>query len=111
MFECTICGKFYSSSSNLAIHVADVYKKEVTWSCPVCEDKVYSSKGGYHRHLRDRHHIGCNGDKLTPEKIKELRQAKKDGKDEKQMMTKSFYVTNILHFRIFGLRSKHVEIT
>ena len=39
-FECTICGKF---SSNLVIHVSDVHKKEVTWSCPVCKDKVYSS--------------------------------------------------------------------
>ena len=71
-FECTICGKFYSSSSNLATHVSEVHKDEITWSCPVCDDKVYSSKGGYHRHLRDKHKIGRNGDKLTDEKIKEL---------------------------------------
>ena len=74
-YKCTICGKFYSSSSNLAIHVSDVHKNEVTWSCPVCENKVYSSKGGYHRHLREKHQIGCNRDKLTLEKIKELRDA------------------------------------
>ena len=74
-YECTICGKFYSSSSNLAIHVSDVHQKEVTWRCPVCDNKVYSSKGGYHRHLRDKHQIGRNGEKLTPEKIKELRDA------------------------------------
>ena len=71
-FECTICGKFYSSSSNLATHVSEVHKDEITWSCPVCNDKVYSSKGSYHRHLRDKHKIGRNGDKLTDEKIKEL---------------------------------------
>ena len=74
-YECMICGKFYSSSSNLAIHVSDVHKDEVTWCCPVCDNKVYSSKGGYHCHLRDKHQIGRNGDKLTPDKIKELRDA------------------------------------
>ena len=71
-FKCTICGKFYSSSSNLTIHVSDVHKNEITWSCPVCEDKVYSSKGSYHHHLREKQKIGRNGDKLTDEKIKEL---------------------------------------
>ena len=54
------------------IHVSDVHKNEITWSCPVCDDKVYSSKGGYHCHLREKHKIGWNGDKLTEEKIKEL---------------------------------------
>ena len=80
-FECTICGKFYSSSSNLAIHVSDVHKNEITWSCPVCDDKVYSSKGSYHRHLREKHKIGRNGDKLTDEKIKELRETEKNSED------------------------------
>ena len=80
-FECTICGKFYSSSSNLAIHVSDVHKNEVTCRCPVCENKVYSSKGGYHCHLRDKHQIGRNGDKLTAEKVKELREAEKNAED------------------------------
>ena len=60
-FECTICGKFYSSSSNLATHVSDVHKDTVTWSCPICDNKVYASKGGYHRHLREKHKIGRNG--------------------------------------------------
>ena len=71
-FECTICGKFYSSSSNLAIHVSDVHNNKITWSCPVCDDKVYSLKGIYHHHLREKHKIGRNGDKLTEEKIKNL---------------------------------------
>ena len=53
-FECTICGKFYSSSSNLVTHMSVVHKEEITWSCPVCDDKVYSSKGSYHRHLREK---------------------------------------------------------
>ena len=80
-FECTICGKFYSSSLNLAIHVSDVHKGTVTWSCPVCNNKVYASKGGYHRHLREKHKIGQNGEKLTEAKIKELREAEKNGDD------------------------------
>ena len=80
-FECMICGKFYSSSSNLATHVSEVHKEEITWSCPVCDDKVYSSKVGYHHHLREKHKIGRNGDKLTDEKMKELREAKKNCDD------------------------------
>ena len=80
-FECTICGKFYSSSLNLATHVSEVHKDEIMWSCPVCDDKVYSLKGGYHRHLRDKHKIGRNGDKLIDKKIKELQEAEKNGDD------------------------------
>ena len=80
-FECTICGKFYSSSLNLATHVSEVHKDKITWSCPVCDDKVYSSEGGYHCHLRDNHKIGRNGDKLTDDEIKELREAEKNGDD------------------------------
>ena len=45
-FECTICRKFYSSSSNLVIHVSDVHKGTVTWSCSIFDNKVYASKGG-----------------------------------------------------------------
>ena len=80
-FECMICGKFYSSSSNLAIHVSDVHKGTVTWSCPVFDNKVYASKGSYHCHLREKHKIGWNGEKLTDSKIKELREAEKNGDD------------------------------
>ena len=79
--ECTICGKFYTSSSNLAIHVSDVHMNKITWSCPVCNDKVYSLKGCYHRHLREKHKIGQYGDNLTEEKIKELQEAEKNGDD------------------------------
>ena len=63
-YECTICGKFYSNASNLAIHVADIHKDDVTWRCPLCRNKVYGSKGGYHYHLHHKHNIGCNGEKL-----------------------------------------------
>ena len=61
--------------------MSEVHKDEIMWSCPVCDDKVYSSKGGYHCHLRDKHKIGRNGDKLMDEKIKELREAEKNGDD------------------------------
>ena len=64
-----------------AIHVSDVHKNEITWSCPVCDDKVYFSKGCYHCHLREKHKIGWYGDNLTEEKIKELREAKKNSDD------------------------------
>ena len=50
-YECTICHKFYSTSSNLAIHVGDVHKNDVTWRCPICPTKVYGSQGGYYHHL------------------------------------------------------------
>ena len=40
-YECTICHKFYSTSSNLAIHVGDMHKNDVTWRCPICLTKVY----------------------------------------------------------------------
>ena len=53
----------------------------ITWSCPICDNKVYASKGGYHRHLREKHKIGWNGDKLTDAKIKELREAEKNSDD------------------------------
>ena len=63
-YECTICHKFYSTSSNLAIHVGDVHKNDVTWRCPICPNKVYGSQGGYYHHLQYAHKIGRNGDKL-----------------------------------------------
>ena len=50
-YECTICHKFYSTSSNLAIHVGDVHKNDVMWRCPICPNKVYGSQGGYYHHL------------------------------------------------------------
>ena len=64
-YECTICHKFYSTSSNLAIHVGDVHKNDVTWRCPICPTKVYGSQGGYYHHLRYAHQIGRNGEKLA----------------------------------------------
>ena len=50
-YECTICHKFYSMSSNLAIHVGDMHKNELTQRCPICPTKVYRSQGGYYHHL------------------------------------------------------------
>ena len=64
-YECTIFHKFYSSSSNLAIHVRDMHKNDVTWRCPICPTKVYGSQGGYYHHLQYAHQIGRNGEKLA----------------------------------------------
>ena len=61
--------------------MSDVHKGTVTWSCLICDNKVYASKGSYHHHLREKHEIGWNGEKLTDAKIKELREAKKNGDD------------------------------
>jgi len=77
-FECTLCGKFYSSASNLGIHVQDVHKKDVTWRCPLCENKVYGSQGGYYQHLRDAHKIGRNGDKLTDAQLRKLQKEEQE---------------------------------
>ena len=63
-YKWPICHKFYSTSSNLAIHVGDVHKNELTWRCPICLTKVYGSQGGYYHRLRNAHKIGRNGDKL-----------------------------------------------
>ena len=77
-YECTICGKFYSSSSNSGAHVRVVHKEDVTWSCPLCENKVYSSHGGYYRHLRDAHSISRNGEKLTEAQLRKIQEQERE---------------------------------
>ena len=83
-YECTICHKFYSTSSNLAIHVGDVHKNEVTWSCPICPNKVYGSQGGYYHHLRHAHQIGRNGEKLVEYMAKKIENPKQTSSSKKQ---------------------------
>ena len=84
MHECTICHKFYSTSSNLAIHVGDVHKNEVTWTCPICPNKVYGSQGGYYHHLRYQHKIGRNGDKLEDYIAKNILKPKRKSPNKKR---------------------------
>ena len=83
-YECTICHKFYSTSSNLAIHVGDVHKNDVTWRCPICPTKVYGSQGGYYHHLRYAHQIGRNGEKLEDYMAKNIPNRKKTSGNRKQ---------------------------
>ena len=83
-YECTICHKFYSTSSNLAIHVGDVHKNEVTWRCPICPTKVYGSQGGYYHHLRYAHKIGRNGDKLEDYMAKNIPNEKEKSTKKKR---------------------------
>ena len=71
-FECTIYGKYYSSSSNLGTHVSDIHKDDVTWRCPLNEGKVYSSHGGYYQHLRDTHNISRSREKLSDAQLKKM---------------------------------------
>ena len=82
-YECTICGKFYSSSSNLGSHVKDVHKDDVTWSCPLCENKVYSSHGGYYRHLRDVHNISRSGEKLTDAQLQKIQEQERIAEEDR----------------------------
>ena len=81
-FECTICGKFYSSSSNLGTHVSDIHKDDVTWRCPLCEGKVYSLHGGYYRHLRDAYNISRSGEKLSDAQLKKIQDDERAAENE-----------------------------
>ena len=68
--ECTKCGKKLSSKQAVEKHVKEHHGKKVTWACPLCEGSVYSSEGGYYKHLHNAHDITHNGKKLEKELIK-----------------------------------------
>ena len=55
--KCSKCGKKMSSKQSLEKHVKEHHNKKVTWACPLCEGSVYSSEGGYYKHLRNIHGI------------------------------------------------------
>ena len=87
--KCKICGKFYSTLRNLGNHISEVHstgRKKIKHTCPLCKDQevVYSSKGGYYKHLRIKHDITRSGKTLEEEIINqqiELRQGKETDKD------------------------------
>ena len=86
--ECQICHKTYSTDQNRTVHVREVHKKntseQVTWECPLCEGSVYSSEGGYYKHLQKSHGIGRHGKKLEKEFLKQEQQKKADGANDGQ---------------------------
>ena len=63
--ECGICGKMYHSKENLYTHIQDVHQADHTRKCPLCEEKVYTSDGGYYKHLRVKHNISRQTVKLS----------------------------------------------
>ena len=58
--ECGICGKMYHSKENLYTHIQDVHQSDHTRKCPLCEEKVFTSEGGYYKH-----NISCQTVKLS----------------------------------------------
>ena len=63
--QCGICGKMYSTKETLFIHINDVHKDGVTRQCPFCDEKVYTSEGGYYKHMHVKHNISQNTIKLS----------------------------------------------
>ena len=80
--ECSKCGKKMSSKQSLEKYVREHHNKKVTWECPLCEGSIYSSEGGYDKHLRNIHGITRGGKKLEKEIIK--MEAEMDTITEKQ---------------------------
>ena len=63
--QCGICGKMYSTKETLFTHINDVHKDGVTRPCPFCDEKVYTSEGGYYKHMCEKHNISGNTIKLS----------------------------------------------
>ena len=73
-FQCTECGKHFSSQQVVDVHVGSAHTKDgerQTWACPLCEDTVYSSQVGWYKHLRKQHGIMTYGKKLEEAIIEE----------------------------------------
>ena len=58
--------------------MSDVHKNDVTWHSPLCEDKVYSSHGGYYWHLRDAHNISRKGEKLSDAQLHKIQEEERN---------------------------------
>ena len=80
--ECGQCGKKFSSKQSVEKHVREHHNKKVTWACPLCEGSIYSSEGGYYKHLRKAHNITRGGKKLEAELIKRRQEELEDDNDE-----------------------------
>ena len=64
-YECSHCGKRVSTPKALSIHISEVHLKDCSLKCPFCEDKTFQSRGGYYTHLRTKHSVGREGQKLS----------------------------------------------
>ena len=54
----------YSTKETLFTHINNVHKEGVTRPCPFCDEKVYTSEGGYYKHMCVKHKISRNTIKL-----------------------------------------------
>ena len=90
--ECKTCGKLLSDLKSLNTHIAKVHNDTI-YTCEICEDRTYTSQGGYYRHMRSMHNIGRNGQKLrdvlkeisanvTPDSVSEQPQHQDDDPDK-----------------------------
>ena len=61
--ECKTCVKLLSDIKLLNTHITEVHN-DTLYTCKICEDRTYTSQGGYYRHMRSMHNIGRNGQKL-----------------------------------------------
>ena len=64
-YECSHCSKRVSTPKALSIHISEVHLKDCSLKCPFCEDKTFQSRGGYYTHLRTKHSVGRQGQKLS----------------------------------------------
>ena len=63
--QCGICGKMYSTKGTLFTHIQEVHKEGHSRKCPFCDEKVYTSEGGYYKPMHVKHQISRNTIKLS----------------------------------------------
>ena len=63
--QCGICGKMYSTKETLFTHIQEVHKEGHMRKCPFCDEKVYTSEGGYYKNMCVKHQISQNTIKLS----------------------------------------------
>ena len=90
--ECKTCGILLSDVKSLNTHIAEVHNDTI-YTCEICEDRTYTSQGGYYRHMRSMHNIGRNSQKLqdvlkeisanaTPNSVSDKQQNQDDDLDK-----------------------------
>ena len=72
----------YSTKETLFTHIQDVHKEDHTRKCPFCDEKVYTSEGGYYKHLHVKHQISHNIIKLS----EYMKAQETDGKKVRKMI-------------------------
>ena len=80
--QCGICGKMYSTKETLFTHINDVHKEGLTRPCPFCDEKVYTSEGGYYKYMHVKHKISRNTIKLSDDMKAQGTEDKNSQEDE-----------------------------